>query len=91
MLTVRKTSDIWSALMQLVPVARSQAIAFISKKGEAFYIGHAQEVSPDAIVELQNFDLVLLIVEGKPTKSKLNDAERTYWTERVRESNAWLN
>jgi len=77
--------------MELIPIARSKALAFIARKNDALYIGHSQEVTPDAIIELQSFDLMLLIIEGKPTKSKLNDAERTYWTERVRESNAWLN
>jgi hypothetical protein len=91
MLQLRKVSDIWSALLQLLPIARSKAIACIVKKKDELYIGGSDQVTPDAIVELQNFQIMLLIIDGKPTRSELSDAERTYWSERVRESNAWLN
>lgn len=91
MLQLRKKPDIWSALLELVPVARSKSLACIVKKRDDLYIGWSDKVEPDAIVELQNFSIVLLIIDGKPTRSELTDAERTYWIERVRESNAWLN
>ena len=91
MLQLRKKPDIWSALLELVPIARSKTIACIVKKKDELYIGWSEDLSPDAIVELQNFSIVLLIIDGKPTRSELSDAERTYWSERVRESNAWLN
>lgn len=91
MLKLRKKPDIWCALLELIPVARSKVLACIVRKNEQLYLGWSEDLSPEAIVELQNFEIVLLILEGKPTKSTLNDSERTYWTERVRESNAWLN
>ena len=91
MLQLRKKPDIWCALLDLLPVARSKVLACIVRKKDELYIGWSEDLSPAALVELQNFEIVLLILEGKPTRSKLTDAERTYWTERVRESNAWLN
>lgn len=91
MLTLRKKPDIWCALLELIPIARTKTLACIVRKNDELSIGWSDKVEPDAIVELQNFEIVLLIIDGKPTRSTLNDAERTYWTERIRESNAWLN
>lgn len=91
MLQLRKKPDIWCALLELVPVARSKSLACIVKKKDELYIGWSDKIEPEAIVELQNFSIVLLILDGKPTRSSLNDSERQYWCERVRESNAWLN
>jgi hypothetical protein len=91
MLQLRKKPDIWCALLELVPVARSKSLACIVKKNDELYIGWSDKVEPEAILELQYFKIILLVLDGKPTRSELNDAERTYWSERVRESNGWLN
>lgn len=91
MLQLKTVPDIWSALISIIPAARSKPLACIVKKTTGIYVGHSDTMAPDAIVELQKFEIILLIVEGKPTKSTLSDEERKYFTERVRESNAWLN
>lgn len=83
--------DIWSGLQQLVAFARSYAIACLVRKSGKLFVGGKKEVTPEAIIELQNFEIVHLIIDGRHTKSKLSNPERLYFTDRIRESNAWLN
>ena len=91
MLQTKKVADIWSALVQFVPTARSCSLAAILKKDQVIYIAWSDKVTPDVIVELGIYEQLLLIIEGKATKNFLSPDERSYLNDRIRESNAWLN
>jgi hypothetical protein len=91
MLRLDLCADIKSALFHLVSKARWKDISAILRKEGRYYVAWCEKVSPNAIVELQNFDILHLVVEGKTTKTKLTLTELEYFNELVNSNNAWLS
>lgn len=90
-LFVRMVHDIWSALAAVVPAARWKDLAAVAKNGDTYLVISSEEASADAILALQKFETVVIIIQGKPTKLIISAEERDYLTQQIRASNAWMN
>lgn len=91
MITLRKSPDIWSALYNIVPLARSKQLVFIVESNNELYYGSESTYSMKAGEEIAKHKIILLIIDGKATRSELSNSEREYFLRLTRESNVNSN
>jgi len=84
-------ADKWSAISQLVMIARHYNVVALVKLGNSFKTARSFDISAKEIQELDKYEVLHVIVDGKTTRSTLTDEERKFFTEEARRMNAWLN
>lgn len=91
MIKTKLVQDLWSAMQTLIMIARRHDVAAIINESNCFRVIYSPRITLEDMKELQQHDPVLLLVNGKPTKSKLTDEQRKYFLQLAREANASLN
>jgi hypothetical protein len=91
MIKTQLVQDLWTAMKTLIMIARRHDVAAIITESNCFRVIYSSTITLEDMKELQQHDPVLLLVNGKPTKSKLNDEQRKYFLQLAREANSQLN
>jgi hypothetical protein len=91
MIKTALVQDLWSAMKTLIMIARRHDVAAIINESNCFRVIYSTRITLEDMHELATHDPVLLLVNGKATKSKLNDEQRKYFLELAREANSQLN
>lgn len=91
MIKTKLVQDLWSAMQTLIMIARRHDVAAIINESNCFRVIYSSTITLEDMKELQQHDPVLLLVNGKPTKSKLNEEQRKYFLQLAREANSQLN
>lgn len=91
MVKTKLVSDLWSAMQTIIMIARRHDVAAIINESNCFRVIYTPRITLEDMQELATYDPVLLLVNGKPTKSKLTDEQRKYFLMLAREANSQLN
>lgn len=91
MLKTKLVEDLWTAMQTLIMIARRHDVAAIINESNCFRVIYSSTITLEDMQELRTHDPILLLVNGKPTKSKLNDEQRKYFLMLAREANSQLN
>jgi hypothetical protein len=83
--------DFYSVLDMAARAARRSDLVAVWKEGEVYRLVVHAKVTPEAIAQVKTSDAILILVQAKPTRIKMNPGELQTWHQVVRDANAWFN